>query len=104
MTRRARRILSASIAVAMAAGLLLAPAKAGAATNPGRHRSTAAATPPRMDPAELRRLLDQIVAAGAPGATALIKDERGVSRPPAAWPTSAPGGRCNPGCTIGSAA
>jgi D-alanyl-D-alanine carboxypeptidase len=36
--------------------------------------------PQRIDPGELRRLLDQIVAAGAPGAAALVRDEHGVQQ------------------------
>jgi D-alanyl-D-alanine carboxypeptidase len=63
MTRPAARTLSTALVVAMAVGaLLLAPARAGAATGPG----------------ELRRLLHQVVAAGAPGAAARVADERGV--------------------------
>ncbi len=80
MTRPARAILSASIALAMAAGVLLAPARAGAAAGPSSHRSTAAAASQRIDPGQLQRLLDQIVAAGAPGAAAWIQDEHGVQR------------------------
>jgi D-alanyl-D-alanine carboxypeptidase len=63
MTRPAARTLSTALVVAMAVGaLLLTPARAGAATGPG----------------ELRRLLHQVVAAGAPGAAARVADERGV--------------------------
>jgi D-alanyl-D-alanine carboxypeptidase len=81
MTRQARRTLSARIVVAMAVGaLLVAPARAGAATAPSGHQMPVAPAPQRIDPGELRRLLDQIVAAGAPGAAALVRDEHGVQR------------------------
>jgi D-alanyl-D-alanine carboxypeptidase len=81
MTRRARRALSAWMVTAMAAGvLLLAPAQAGATTESSSHGSTAAAGSQRIDPGELQRLLDQIVAAGAPGTAALVKDEHGIQR------------------------
>ena len=71
MTRPATRTLSTVLVVALAAGvLLLAPARAGAAPGPGA----------RIDPGELRGLLDQIVAAGAPGAAARIRDEDGVTQ------------------------
>jgi D-alanyl-D-alanine carboxypeptidase len=79
MTRPARRVLSASIVVAMAAGVLLAPVRAGAAVSPS-HRSTAQPAPQRIDPGELQQLLDQIVAAGAPGAAAWVRDEHGVTQ------------------------
>ena len=74
MTRPARGVLSASIALAMAAGVLLAPVRAQAAPGPSR---TAAPAAQRIDPGELQQLLDQIVAAGAPGAAAWIRDEHG---------------------------
>jgi D-alanyl-D-alanine carboxypeptidase len=81
MTRQARRTLSAWIVVAMAVGaLLVAPARAGAATAPSGHQMAVAPAPQRIDPGELRRLLDQIVAAGAPGAAALVRDGHGVQR------------------------
>ena len=71
MTRPATRTLSTVLVVALAAGvLLLAPARAGAAPGPSA----------RIDPGELRGLLDQIVAAGAPGAAARIRDEDGVTQ------------------------
>jgi D-alanyl-D-alanine carboxypeptidase len=79
MTRPARGILSASITLAMAAGVLLAPARAGAA-GPTNHHPSAAPASPRIDPGELHRLLDQIVAAGAPGAAAWVRDEHGVQQ------------------------
>jgi D-alanyl-D-alanine carboxypeptidase len=81
MTRQARRTPSAWIIVAMAVGaLLVAPARAGAATAPSGHQMAVAPAPQRIDPGELRRLLDQIVAAGAPGAAALVRDEHGVQQ------------------------
>ena len=58
--------------------LLLAPARAGA--GPGGKGSTVAPASPRIDPGELRGLLHQIVAAGAPGAAARIRDEHGVTQ------------------------
>jgi D-alanyl-D-alanine carboxypeptidase len=79
MTQPARRALSAWIVMVMAVGaLLLAPARAGAVT--GSPGSTVAPAPQRIHPGELRRLLDQIVAAGAPGAAALVKDEHAVTQ------------------------
>jgi D-alanyl-D-alanine carboxypeptidase len=78
MTRPARGILSASIALAMAAGVLLAPARGGAAAGPASHHATAAPAPQRLDPGQLQRLLDQVVAAGAPGVAAWVRDERVV--------------------------
>jgi D-alanyl-D-alanine carboxypeptidase len=81
MTRLARRTLSASIVLAMAAGmLLLAPAQAGATAGPTSHGSTAGPSPQRIDPSELRALLDQIVAAGAPGTAALVRDQDGIQK------------------------
>jgi len=79
-TRPGRRILSASIVLAVTAGVLLAPAGAGAAAGPGSRGSMAGLVPHRIDPGELQRLLDQIVAAGAPGAAAWVRDERGIQR------------------------
>jgi len=65
----------------MAAGaLLLASARAGAVTGSAQPGRTVAAGSPRIDPGELRRLLDQIVAAGAPGAAARVRDEHGVTQ------------------------
>ena len=58
--------------------LLLAPARAAA--GPGGMGSTVAPASPRIDPGELRGLLHQIVAAGAPGAAARIRDEHGVTQ------------------------
>jgi len=80
MTQPARRALAAWLATAMAAGvLLLAPARAGATTE-SSNGSTVAPGSRRIDPGELQRLLDQIVAAGAPGAAARVKDERGAQQ------------------------
>jgi D-alanyl-D-alanine carboxypeptidase len=62
--------------VAMAA-LVLAPARAAAVAGP---KTADAPTAQRIDPGELRRLLDQIVAAGAPGATARVRDEHGITQ------------------------
>jgi D-alanyl-D-alanine carboxypeptidase len=81
MTRLARRALSAWMVGAMAVGaLLVAPARAGAAPDPGGHRMAVAPAPQRIDPGELRGLLDQLVAAGAPGAAALVRDGHGVQQ------------------------
>jgi D-alanyl-D-alanine carboxypeptidase len=81
MTRQARRTPSAWIIVAMAVGaLLVAPTQAGATTTPSGHQMAVVPAPQRIDPGELRRLLDQIVAAGAPGAAALVRDEHGVQQ------------------------
>jgi D-alanyl-D-alanine carboxypeptidase len=67
--------------VAMAVGaLLVAPARAAPASAPSGHQRTLGPAPQRIDPNELQRLLDQVVAAGAPGAAALVRDEHGVQR------------------------
>ena len=79
MTRPARGILSGSIALAMAAGVLLVPARAGAA-GPASHHPSAAPASQRIDPGELQQLVEEIVAAGAPGAAAWVRDQRGVQR------------------------
>ena len=50
MTRPARGVLSVSIALAMAAGVLVAPARAQAAPGPSH---TAAPAAQRIDPGEL---------------------------------------------------
>jgi D-alanyl-D-alanine carboxypeptidase len=60
--------------------LLLVPPQAGAAAGPSGHGSTATPASQRIDPGELQRLLDQVVAAGAPGATARVRDEHGVTQ------------------------
>jgi D-alanyl-D-alanine carboxypeptidase len=81
MTRPARRTLSAWIVVAMAVGaLLVAPARAGAVTGSAGSGSTVAAGSHRIHPGELRRLLDPVVAAGAPGAAARVRDEHRVTQ------------------------
>jgi D-alanyl-D-alanine carboxypeptidase len=81
MTRPASRTLSILLVVAMAVGtLLLAPAQAGAAAGPGGYGSTAMPGPQRLHPGELRRLLDQIVAAGAPGAAASVREQHAVKQ------------------------
>ena len=81
MTRPARRALAAWMVTAMAAGaLLLAPAQAGATTESSSHESTVAAGSQRIDPGELQRLLDQIVAVGAPGAATRVRDGHGVAQ------------------------
>jgi D-alanyl-D-alanine carboxypeptidase len=67
------------LVASLAAGaLLLAPARAAA--GPNGTRSAVAPASPRIDPGELRQLLHQIVAAGAPGAAARISDEHGVTQ------------------------
>jgi D-alanyl-D-alanine carboxypeptidase len=79
MTRPATRTLSTALVVALAAGaLLLAPA--GAAAGPSGHSDTASPASPGINPGQLQRLLDQIVAAGAPGAAARIRDKHGVTQ------------------------
>ena len=60
--------------------MLRAPAPAGAAAAPASQHTTAAPASQRFDPGELQQLLDQIVAAGAPGAAAWIRAENGVLR------------------------
>jgi D-alanyl-D-alanine carboxypeptidase len=96
MTRPARRTLSTFV-VAMAVGaLLLAPARAGATTGPSSHGSTVAA-PQRLHPGELRRLLDQIVAAGAPGAAALVREDHGVKQAASGVADLRSGRRMRPG-------
>src|SRR5512132_493759 len=81
MTRPARRTLSAWIVVAMAVGaLLVAPVRAGAVTGSAGPGSMVAAGPHRIHPGELRRLLDPVVAAGAPGAAARVRDGHRVTQ------------------------
>ena len=81
MTQPARRPLAAWMVGAMAVGaLLVAPARTAAATAPSGHQRMLVPAPHRIDPGELEGLLDQIVAAGAPGAAALVRDEHGVQR------------------------
>jgi D-alanyl-D-alanine carboxypeptidase len=100
MTRLARQAMAAWMVMAMAAGmLLLAPAQAGATTESRSHGSTVAAGSPRIDPGELQRLLDQIVAAGAPGAAARVKDESGVQQAASGVADLRTGRRMRPGLT-----
>jgi D-alanyl-D-alanine carboxypeptidase len=97
MTRPARRTLS-TLLVAMAVGaLLLAPARAGATTGPSGHGGTVTAGLQRLHPGELRRLLDQIVAAGAPGAAALVREEHGVTQAASGVADLRSGRRMRPG-------
>jgi D-alanyl-D-alanine carboxypeptidase len=97
MTRPARRTLSAWMVVAMAVGaLLLAPARAGAVAGPSGHGSTIVA-PQRLHPGELRRLLDQVVAAGAPGAAALVREDHGVKQAASGLADLRTGRRMRPG-------
>jgi D-alanyl-D-alanine carboxypeptidase len=80
MTRPARRPLRILVIVTMAVGaLLLVPARAGAVARTSGQESTSAA-PQRLHPGELRRLLDQLVAAGAPGAAALVRQDHQVTQ------------------------
>ena len=53
---------------------------------------------------EVQRLLDQLVAAGAPGAAAWIHDEHGSVQAASGVADLRAAGRCNPGCTSGPAA
>jgi D-alanyl-D-alanine carboxypeptidase len=62
------------VAAAAAGALLLAPDRAEATAGSRGHASAAAVGSQQIDPGELRGLLDQVVAAGAPGAAALVKD------------------------------
>jgi D-alanyl-D-alanine carboxypeptidase len=66
------------LAAPMRSTLLLAVVAIG--TSMLAPRPVAAAPGYRVDRGELRRLLDQIVAAGAPGAAARVVDERGVTQ------------------------
>jgi D-alanyl-D-alanine carboxypeptidase len=98
MTRPASRTLSVLLVVAMAVGaLLLAPAQAaGAVAGPSGHESTVAA-PRRLHPGELRRLLDQLVAAGAPGAAALVRKDHAVTQAASGVADLRSGRRMRPG-------
>jgi D-alanyl-D-alanine carboxypeptidase len=83
--------------VAMAVGaLLLAPARARAVAGPSGHGSTIVA-PQRLHPGELRRLLDQVVAAGAPGAAALVREDHGVKQAASGLADLRTGRRMRPG-------
>lgn len=96
----ARRTLSTWMVAAMAVGaLLLAPAQAGAVAGSAGPGSTVAAGSQRIDSGELQRLLDQIVAAGAPGAAALVKVERGVQQAASGVADLRTGRRMQPGLT-----
>jgi len=80
MTRPARRPLRILVIVTMAVGaLLLAPARSGAVARTSGQESTSAA-PQRLHPGELRRLLDELVAAGAPGTAALVRQDHRVTQ------------------------
>jgi D-alanyl-D-alanine carboxypeptidase len=97
MTRPASRIPSILLVGVMAVGaLLLAPARAGAVASRGGHGSTLAA-PPRLHPGELRRLLDQLVAAGAPGAAALVREDHAVKQAASGVADLRSGRRMRPG-------
>jgi D-alanyl-D-alanine carboxypeptidase len=81
MTWPARRTLSAWMVAAMAVGaLLLAPTRAAAVVGSAGPGGTVATASQPIHAGELRRLLNQIVAAGAPGAAARVKDERGAQQ------------------------
>jgi D-alanyl-D-alanine carboxypeptidase len=97
MTRPARRTLSTLMVATAVGALLLAPARAGATTGPSRHGGTVAAGLQRLHPGELRRLLDQIVAAGAPGAAALVREEHGVKQAASGLADLRTGRRMRPG-------
>jgi D-alanyl-D-alanine carboxypeptidase len=79
MTRPATRTLSIMLAVATAVGALLLPAGAAAGPTSGR-AGTAAPASTLTDPGQLQGLLDQVLAAGAPGAAARVRDEHGVTQ------------------------
>jgi D-alanyl-D-alanine carboxypeptidase len=97
MTRPARRTLSILLAVVMAVGvLLLAPARAGAVASSSGAGSTVAA-PQRLHSGELRRLLDQLVAAGAPGAAARVRDGHAVKQAASGAADLRSGRRMRPG-------
>jgi D-alanyl-D-alanine carboxypeptidase len=97
MTRPAPRTLSILLVVVMAVGaLLLAPARAGAVASRSGHGSTVAA-PQRLHPGELRRLLDQLVAAGAPGAAALVREDHAVKQAASGLADLRSGRRMRPG-------
>jgi D-alanyl-D-alanine carboxypeptidase len=98
MTRPARRTLSAWIVVAMAVGaLLVAPVRAGAVTGSAGPGSMVAAGPHRIHPGELRRLLDPVVAAGAPGAAARVRDGHRVTQAASGLADLRTGRRMRPG-------
>jgi len=79
MTRAAGPIPSTVLVAAMTMGAsLLAPGRVAA--GPAERVGTVAAASSRISRVELRRLLDQVVAAGAPGAAARMADQRGVTQ------------------------
>jgi len=85
------------LVVAMAVGaVLLAPARAGAVASRTGHGSTVAA-PQRLHPGELQRLLDQLVAAGAPGAAARVRDDHAVKQAASGVADLRSGRRMRPG-------
>jgi D-alanyl-D-alanine carboxypeptidase len=97
MTRPARPTLTILLVVAMAGGaMLLAPARARAVASPSSQESTAAA-PQRLHPGELRRLLDQLVAAGAPGAAARVRDGHSLKQATSGLADLRSGRRMRPG-------
>jgi D-alanyl-D-alanine carboxypeptidase len=97
MTRPARRTLSAWIVVAMAVGaLLLVPVRAGARTGSGPGSMVAVGSH-RIHPGELRRLLDPIVAAGAPGAAARVRQDHRVTQAASGLADLRTGRRMRPG-------
>jgi D-alanyl-D-alanine carboxypeptidase len=79
MLRPARRTLPILLVTATAA-LLLAPVGAGAVSGPSGLKTRAIPTRQGLDPGELRRLLEPIVAAGAPGAAARVRDRHRVTQ------------------------
>jgi D-alanyl-D-alanine carboxypeptidase len=79
MNRPAAPTLSTVLLAAMAVGALLLAPDGAAATGPGERVGTVAPASPRIGPGELRRLLHQVVAAGAPGVAARVADEHGVT-------------------------
>jgi D-alanyl-D-alanine carboxypeptidase len=98
MTRPARGTLSAWIVVAMAVGaLLVVPVRAGAVTGSAGPGSMVAAGSHRIHPGELRRLLDPIVAAGAPGAAARVRDGHRVTQAASGLADLRTGRRMRPG-------
>ena len=76
---------------------MLAPARAGAVTGSVGPGSTVAAGSRPIHPGELRQLLDQLVAAGAPGAAALVRDDHAVKRAASGVADLRSGRRMRPG-------
>jgi len=79
------------------AAVLLVPSPAEVATNPSGSNATTTATAQRVDPEALRRLLDPIVAAGAPGAAGRVRDEFGVTAAASGVADQRNGHRMRPG-------